>query len=177
MFARFSPALWEEIGGLADALSIAMERAVVCFGNNGLRPPTGGCSAIMSAGIYGRNYDYRPRYYAARFALVQAKGSYTSVGASGLLTGRLDGMNERGLVIGLHLVRMSPRAAGLSCVLIVRILLAAGRQRRCSGRGGGAWQRRGAHGRLARLHQSFSVAAASAVQSPSGSFATEIACS
>jgi len=32
-------------------------------------------------------------------------------------------MNEHGLTIGLHLVRMNPRAPGLSCVLIVRAVL------------------------------------------------------
>jgi predicted choloylglycine hydrolase len=121
-FAKFSPALWEEIRGLADGLAIPMEQAVFCFGNSGLRPP-GACSAIMTNGVYGRNYDFKPRYYGARFALLHARGSYASVGSSELLTGRLDGMNEHGLVIGLHLVRLRPRCAGLSCVLIVRIIL------------------------------------------------------
>ena len=122
-FAKFSPALWAEIRGLADGLGISMERAVLCFGNNGLRPPIGACSAVVSSGVYGRNYDFKPRYYGARFAVVQASGSYASIASSELLTGRLDGMNERGLIIGLHLVRMSPRYPGLSCVLIVRIIL------------------------------------------------------
>jgi predicted choloylglycine hydrolase len=122
-FSQFSPALWAEIRGLADGLGISMEKAVLCFGNNGLRPPIGACSAVMSSGVYGRNYDFKPRHYGARFAVVQASGSYASIGSSELLTGRLDGMNERGLVIGLHLVRMSPRYPGLSCVLIVRIIL------------------------------------------------------
>jgi predicted choloylglycine hydrolase len=122
-FAKFSPALWEEIGGLAEGLGIPMERAVLSFGNDGLRPPIGACSAVMTGNVYGRNYDFRPRYYGARFALVQPTGSYASIGSSELLTGRLDGMNEHGLTIGLHLVRARPRFPGLSCVLIVRIIL------------------------------------------------------
>jgi predicted choloylglycine hydrolase len=122
-FAKFSPALWAEIGGLAEGLAIPMERAALSFGNFGLRPMTGGCSAAIGAGVYGRNYDYRPRHYGARLAAVQVAGSYASIGASEILTGRLDGMNERGLVIGLHLVRMRPRYFGLSCVAIVRAVL------------------------------------------------------
>jgi predicted choloylglycine hydrolase len=122
-FAKFSPALWAEIGGIAEGLGISMDRAAFCFGNDGLRPPTGGCSAVINAAIYGRNYDFKPRHYGARFAFIQASGSFASVGASELLTGRLDGMNERGLVIGLHRVRKSPRYPGLSSVLIVRIVL------------------------------------------------------
>jgi predicted choloylglycine hydrolase len=101
-FATFAPAVWEEIAGIAEGLAIPMERAVLRFGNAGMRPPTGGCSA---------------------FCLVHAKGSYASIGASAIVTGRLDGMNERGLVVGLHLVRTSPRRPGLHCVVIVRSIL------------------------------------------------------
>ena len=60
-FTTYAPALWEEIGGIAEGLNIPMEQAVACFGNGGLRMPTGGCSAVMSGGVYGRNYDFRPR--------------------------------------------------------------------------------------------------------------------
>jgi predicted choloylglycine hydrolase len=122
-FAKFSPALWSEIGGLADGLGISMERAVLCFGNNGLRFPTGGCSAAIHSAVYGRNYDYRPRHYGARLAFVQPAGSFASLGASEMLTGRLDGMNKRGLTVGLHRVRTSPRLPGFSCVVIVRMVL------------------------------------------------------
>jgi predicted choloylglycine hydrolase len=61
--------------------------------------------------------------YEARFALVQARGSYASIGSSGLLTGRLDGMNERGLSLGLHLVKARPQSPGLSSVVLVRRVL------------------------------------------------------
>ena len=59
-FRKFAPALWEEIHGLADGLTVPLERAVMAFGNNGLRPPLGACSAIMAAGGYARNYDFQP---------------------------------------------------------------------------------------------------------------------
>jgi predicted choloylglycine hydrolase len=100
-----------------------MERATLSFGNNGLKPPMGACSAVMSAGVYGRNYDFRPRYYGARFIAMAPDGSHASIGSSELITGRLDGMNQHGLVIGLHLVRMRPRLPGFSSVLIVRMVL------------------------------------------------------
>jgi predicted choloylglycine hydrolase len=123
VFAKFAPALWEELAGLADELGIAMERAAYWFGNDGLRPPIGACSAVMTAGVYGRNFDFRPRYYGARFILLQASGSYASIGSSHQLTGRLDRMNEHGLMIGLHRVKKSPRFSGLSADLIVRMIL------------------------------------------------------
>jgi predicted choloylglycine hydrolase len=123
MFAKFAPVLWEELVGLADELGITMERAAFRFGNDGMRPPIGACSAAITADVYGRNYDYRPRYYGAQFVLLQASGSYASIGSSHQLTGRLDGMNEHGLMIGLHQVRKSPRFSGLSADLIVRMIL------------------------------------------------------
>ena len=123
MFDKFAPALWQEIEGLADGLGVGIECAAYHFGNGGLRPPIGGCSAVMSNGVYGRNYDFKARYYGARLVLVQPLGYHASVGTSELLTGWLDGMNEHGLCIGLHLIKMRPRFPGLSCVLINRIVL------------------------------------------------------
>jgi predicted choloylglycine hydrolase len=122
-FRMYAPALWEEIGGIAEGLAIPMERAVTYFGNGGMRTPTGGCSAVMSNGVYGRNYDFRIRQYDATFTLVQAKGSYASIGGSHMLTGRLDGMNERGLSIGLHLIKARPTAPGLLSIVLVRRVL------------------------------------------------------
>jgi predicted choloylglycine hydrolase len=123
VFEKFAPVLWEELSGLADELGVTIELAAFRFGNDGMRPPIGACSAAMSAGVYGRNYDYRPRYYGAQFVLLQASGSYASIGSSHQLTGRLDGMNEHGLTIGLHQVKKSPRFPGLSADLIVRMIL------------------------------------------------------
>jgi predicted choloylglycine hydrolase len=122
-FRRYAPALWEEIGGIAEGLNIPMEQAVTYFGNDSLQMPTGGCSAVMSGGVYGRNYDFWPRGYEARFAFVQSSGSYASIGGSHQLTGRLDGMNEHGLTIGLHLVKAHPRFPGLTSTLLVRRVL------------------------------------------------------
>jgi Acyl-coenzyme A:6-aminopenicillanic acid acyl-transferase len=158
-FKVYAPALREKIGGVAEGLDIPMEQAVANFGNDGLRMPTGGCSAVMSCGVYGRNYDFRPRQYEARFALVQARGSYASVGGSHQLTGRLDGMNEHATAItrpnqhvagqaGTRQLRdhcggnrpsasSAPRDA-------VQLLAARCRRRGCGGRG------RGRRGRGAR---------------------------
>jgi predicted choloylglycine hydrolase len=121
--AKFAPALWEEVTGLADELGISIERAAYNFGNDGLRPPIGACSAVMTADVYGRNYDFKPRYYGAQFVLMQAKGIHASIGSSHQLTGRLDGMNQHGLMIGLHLIKKSPRFPGLTSSLIVRMIL------------------------------------------------------
>jgi predicted choloylglycine hydrolase len=76
----------------------------------------------MSTSAFGRNYDFRLNTYGARLALVQPKGSHASIGFSELLTGRLDGMNEYGLSVALHLVGRQ-RLPGMSCLLMTRIIL------------------------------------------------------
>jgi predicted choloylglycine hydrolase len=121
-YAKFAPTILEEIAGIADVLGTSLERACLFFGNGGLRPRLGGCSVVMSAAAFGRNYDFRPQDYGARLALVLPTGSYASIGFSELLTGRLDGMNEHGLSVALHLVGHQ-RLPGMSCLLMIRIVL------------------------------------------------------
>jgi predicted choloylglycine hydrolase len=94
--------LWEEISGIAERLTILKEQAVLCFGHDGLLMPTGRCSARA----YGRSDDFRQRVSGG--ALVQARGSYASIGGSHQLIVRLDGMNEHWLTIGWHLVKVRP---------------------------------------------------------------------
>src|SRR5947207_15913409 len=55
MFAKYSPAIWEEIAGLADGLGTTVERAALYFGNDGLRPPLGGCPAVLTPPAYARD--------------------------------------------------------------------------------------------------------------------------
>ena len=119
----WAPNLWEELHGLADGLKIPFERAVAEYSNGRLRYPPRGCSAVMAAGLYGRNYDYDPRRYDRILVAVQAKGVHASVGFSDRFTGRLDGMNEHGLCVGLHQVSERDARPGLVCILIVRMVL------------------------------------------------------
>jgi predicted choloylglycine hydrolase len=119
----WAPNIWEELHGLADGLKIPLERAVAEYSNGRLRYPPRGCSAVMAAGLYGRNYDYDPRRYDRILVAVQPKGVHASIGFSDRFTGRVDGMNEHGLCVGLHQVSERDARPGLVCILIVRIVL------------------------------------------------------
>src|SRR5882672_2686369 len=119
----YAPNIWEELHGLADGLKIPLERAVAEYSNGRLRYPPRGCSAVMSAGLYGRNYDYDVRRYDRILVAVHPKGVHASIGFSDRFTGRVDGMNEHGLCAGLHQVSQAASRPGLVCILIVRIVL------------------------------------------------------
>lgn len=119
----WAPNIWEELHGLADGLAIPLERAVAEYSNGRLRYERRGCSAVMTAGLYGRNYDFDPRRYDGILIAVQAKGAHASIGFSDRFTGRLDGMNEHGLCVGLHMVSERTWKPGLVCILLVRMVL------------------------------------------------------
>src|SRR5262249_6037380 len=57
---------------------------------------------------------------------IQPKGVHASIGFVDRFTGRLDGMNERGLCVRLHRVNQRTWQPGLVCVLTVRIGLDQG---------------------------------------------------
>ena len=119
------PALWGKIAGIADGLDISMEQRSHASATMAVRMPTGGCSADHRAAMCaGRNYDFRPRGYEARFALLQPTGSYASIGSTPRFnrTARWHDTST-GLTIGLHLVKVRPRFPGLTSTLLVRRVL------------------------------------------------------
>src|SRR5260370_23407678 len=98
----WAPNIWEELHGLADGLKIPLERAVAEYSNARLRYPPRGCSAVMSDGLYGRNYDYDVRHYDRIVVAIQPRGVNASIGFSDRFTGRLDGLHENRLCAGPH---------------------------------------------------------------------------
>ncbi|MFJ3389985.1 MULTISPECIES: carcinine hydrolase/isopenicillin-N N-acyltransferase family protein [unclassified Lysinibacillus] len=62
-----------------------------------------------------RDYDFRPTLYDGRLVFSHPINGYASVGFSQQIIGRLDGMNECGLVVGLHFVNNEYRGGGLYC--------------------------------------------------------------
>ncbi len=119
----YAPNIWGELHGIAEGLNISLERAAAEFSNGRLLFPARGCSALMSDGLYGRNYDFAPDRYDGLLAAIQPDNVYASIGFTDRITGRDDGMNEHGLCVGLHHVNEMNWQPGLVCILIVRIVL------------------------------------------------------
>ncbi|HEY4551799.1 MAG TPA: C45 family peptidase [Bacillaceae bacterium] len=121
-----APGIWEELLGLRDALKWPMERVLKEFGGYRLDYVHSGCSILTGDHYMIRNYDYHPKTYEGRYVLLQpTDGGYSTIGPSQRVTGRMDGMNEKGLVIGYNFMHRKNPGDGFICCMIGRLVLEA----------------------------------------------------
>ncbi|MBM7703447.1 C45 family autoproteolytic acyltransferase/hydolase [Metabacillus iocasae] len=122
-YERFAPHLWEELEGLAEGLDWSMEDVAHEYSGYQQHWKKSGCSALMQHGYYARNYDYHPKTYEGRFLIWKPTSAYASIGFATRMIGRIDGMNEKGLVVGYHFVNRRREVDGFICCTIARFLL------------------------------------------------------
>ncbi|MCL1702558.1 C45 family peptidase [Lysinibacillus sp. Bpr_S20] len=118
-----SPNLFEELIGLAEGLDMEIDHTVKLFSGYDVAFPQMGCTTLVNDGYYVRNYDFSSEMYDARLVWTNPTDGYASVGFSQQIFGRLDGMNEKGLIVGLHFVNNEYREEGFMATTIVRMLL------------------------------------------------------
>ncbi|GAB0166675.1 C45 family autoproteolytic acyltransferase/hydolase [Lysinibacillus sp. CTST325] len=118
-----SPSLLQEMEGLAVGLAQMLDSVIDMYSGYNITFPEMGCTSFVQDGNYIRNYDFSPTLYDARLVFSNPMNGYASVGFSQQIIGRLDGMNEYGLVVGLHFVNNEYNGEGFIASTIVRILL------------------------------------------------------
>jgi len=123
LLKKFSPHLLEELEGLAEGTGLPLTTVISTFSGYDVPFPNMGCSTLVKDSYYVRNYDFSPDLYDARLMFVQPATGFASVGFSQQIIGRLDGMNEKGLVIGLHFVNQEHKQPGFLATTIVRMVL------------------------------------------------------
>lgn len=122
--SEFVPHLLEEMAGFAEGMDWELESVLKSFSGFDIELPPMGCTALVDhSGKYYRNYDFHHKLYDGRIFINHSEDHYTSIGFSQHRLGRLDGMNEKGLVVGLHFVNSERGGRGFVAPIIVRMLL------------------------------------------------------
>ncbi|MGM0854860.1 MAG: C45 family autoproteolytic acyltransferase/hydrolase [Bacillota bacterium] len=121
---KFAPGVWNELIGLQEALGWPMEKVLKEFGGYRVEYTKSGCSIVTGENYLIRNYDYHPKTYEGRYTFYQpTDGGYSIIGPSQRVTGRMDGMNEKGLAIGYNFMHRKNPGDGFICCMIGRLIL------------------------------------------------------
>lgn len=124
IYTSFAPHLLDELDGLAEGFGISFHKAAALFsGYDVPKTEAMGCSSLLTKNYYVRNYDFSPDLYDGVFSLVQPKQAFASAGYNLQLMGRHDGVNEHGLVAGLHFVSHDGYRKGVSPWAGIRMIL------------------------------------------------------
>jgi predicted choloylglycine hydrolase len=118
---EISPSLLAELAGLANRMGMDLNTAIQFYGGYDIQMPSMGCTTLANRTFYVRNYDFSNVFYDSRLVLIQPNKGYASIGFSQQVIGRLDGMNEKGLVVGLHLVNEKVEQKGMKGFLVTTI--------------------------------------------------------
>ncbi|MEI5906952.1 C45 family peptidase [Bacillus spongiae] len=124
IFSTLAAHLLEELEGLASGLEVSTKKSASLFsGYDVPRTEAMGCSAIITKDYYVRNYDFSPDLYDGVFSLVQSEAAFATAGYNLQILGRHDGINQKGLVIGLHFVSNNGYSKGISPWTAIRMVL------------------------------------------------------
>ncbi|WP_102027634.1 C45 family autoproteolytic acyltransferase/hydolase [Salirhabdus sp. Marseille-P4669] len=124
MITKWSPNLWDELLGLRDGLEWPLEKVLQNFGGYRIEQVRSGCTVLTGDDYFIRNYDFHPKTYEGRFTLYQpTDGGYATIGPSQRITGRPDGMNEKGLVLGYNFMHRKKPGDGFVSHTVSRMVL------------------------------------------------------
>src|SRR5699024_9555752 len=124
LLSRFIPGMMDEISGLQDALELSFEEALREFGGYYLVYSRSGCSILSEQDVFVRNYDSHSRGYEVRFVSYhQTDSRFATRRPSMQITCRMDGMNEKGLVMGYNYINIKNSLDVLVCNIIRRMIL------------------------------------------------------
>ncbi|MFP7494222.1 C45 family peptidase [Terribacillus saccharophilus] len=124
LFSDYAPHLLDELHGLSDGLKMSLsDTMTLCSGFNNKKTEALGCTAFIDKNHFVRNYDFGPDLYDHCLSFIAPTNAIGSIGYNLQLIGRHDGVNEKGLAIGLHFVSNKGYKKGLAAWSAVRLAL------------------------------------------------------
>ncbi|QEX28323.1 C45 family autoproteolytic acyltransferase/hydolase [Staphylococcus lugdunensis] len=125
VFQTYAPEIWQELTGMQDVLNLPSKQMVLNFAHYRFTDlPESGCTVFQGKNYMVRNYDYHPATYDGRYLLFQPNdGGLAQIGPTSRVTGRMDGMNEAGLVMGYNFMHRKKPGNGFVCYMIGRLIL------------------------------------------------------
>lgn len=124
IMTQFSPQILQELEGLSLSLNMSEYDIIQFFGGYYLEFSRSGCSVYADDDYLVRNYDSHPHPYEGLYMFYQpSDGGYAHMGPSMQLTGRIDGINEKGLTIAYNFTHRKQAGEGFLCNMIGRLML------------------------------------------------------
>lgn len=124
LYNEFAPGIWDELMGLQDELKISDKDVLLNLAHYRVSPKDSGCSVYLDDHHFIRNYDYHPNTYDGMYKLFQPdKGGFAHIGPASRVTGRMDGMNEHGLIMSYNFMNRKQPFDGFTCFIIGRFIL------------------------------------------------------
>jgi len=126
---KYFPEIIDEMRGFSETSGVKYYKVMSLILTVGVVPS---CTSFAAAGhatkdgktIFGRNYDmfYWMKKGAETYA-TYPKGANSSIGNTDIFIGREDGINDRGLAVGLAAVHSEGMKPGFIFPIVVRLLL------------------------------------------------------
>lgn len=125
IFQTYAPKIWEELMGMQDVLKLPTRQMILNFAHYRFTDlKESGCTVFNGTNYLVRNYDYHPATYDGRYLLYQPNdGGLAQIGPTSRVTGRMDGMNEAGLVMAYNFMHRKKPANGFVCYMVGRLIL------------------------------------------------------
>ena len=110
--------------GIQDGLKLSLEQVLLNFGHYRVYAKESGCSVFTSDSYLIRNYDYHPATYDGRLTFFQPNdGGLATMAPVSRITGRMDGINEKGLTMGYNFMHRKKPGDGFVCYMVGRLIL------------------------------------------------------
>jgi len=126
---KYFPEILDEMRGFSDATGVKYYKVMSLVLTVGVAPSCTCFAATSHASkdgktIFGRNYDM---FYwlkkSAETYTTHPKGANSSIGNTDIFIGREDGINDKGLAVGLASVHSEGRQPGFIFPIVVKLLL------------------------------------------------------